>query len=878
MGTLVRSVRWPRLFAAVFAAALILGLAAPATSLFLASASNAMLAHELELIGPTDAGLTAQMLGATDRRLFENAQRALYDELTPIDELGEPTATILGPRVTLLRRSAAEGPRVRLFYRDGALGNVTRLEGDPGARGVWVDDITAGALGLNVGDDVVVDYINGRTATSVAGIYRSLAAEPLSAYWRPLMFSIINPRSNDLAPPPFLIATKQTFFQIGERAADETQLIWNFPLERRNLDHDSAVKLESEYGRAHHAAGDPSSPLGRAMDEIKAYTWFATVSIDSLFFSLMDRLEGTRAALDSSTRVVAIAGQVVALLAIGGAGIFVGRRRRNEMRLLLAQGVSPTGIGARVALEMALPTVLGLGCGAVLSFIVVRALGPSDALKWSELMKTVDGIAVAGAAALVVLLVVTASTARRELETGTSRMTRAIRRTPWEVPVLVLAVVGYYEIATGRGAVVAEPGDVPQVDVFILAFPLLLISGLIGLGVRGLKRVLPAARTTGSGLALPLYLAWRRLSSASAVALMLLALAAVASGVLIYSATLVGSLEETIYAKAHVATGSDVSIDVTSQAKVPDAPFSVTRVTRTRADLLPGDVEVHVLGIDPGTFADTAFWDDSFSDRPLEELISDLSVDSSRLPILVSGVEAAGRLSMRAANTEIPVEVVAAPSAFPGMTLNTPVVVADREDFERVVADAGAGSVISVVGTPEIWGRGDPEVVRSYFEEQGLATGAIRDSRAFAEIGDLRAVAWTFSLMQALGLMAASIVLVGLLFYVEARQREEEVSYGLARRMGLTSRSHWAALTFEVMSMLVIAVILGEVAGLTASRLVLLHTDPLPAMPPAAVFRTPVGLALGLLPAVVVVAAAAAWRVQRRADRVRMAEVLRVAT
>ncbi|MDQ3962373.1 MAG: hypothetical protein M3277_00415 [Actinomycetota bacterium] len=876
MRTLVRSLHWPRLFAAVFTAAVVLGVAVATGPLFLSSAANALLRDELELIGSDDAGLTARMFGFNDHQLFDATQRELYREITPIRELGEPIATAMGASVGVTRPRGGEEVRMRLFYRSGALENVKQISGNPTADGVWINDTTAGSLNLDVGDDIVLVYGDGRTRSTVAGIYRSLATAPLTAYWRPLMFKIANPRSNDLAPPPFLIADEDTFFELGEAMSGEAEYVWHFPLQGRAMSYERARTLEARYDRAHHAADDPLSPLGQAIRPLQRFA-FEELTIDSLFFSMMDRIRATLTSLDASVRIVALGGQGAALFAIGGAGIFLARRRRNEIRLLLAQGVSPTGIGSRFAAETILPVFLGIAAGAALSQVLVRSVGPSSTLDPAAMRDALRGVAVVAGLAVALLGLVMASSARKEIEIGFPRIRRSLGRTPWEVVLLALAVAAYYEIARGRSAVVAQD-EGPGVDVFVLAFPLLLIAGLAGIGIRLLKRVLPLMRKVGGSLPVPLYLAWRRLAEASPVALMLVASTAAATGVLVYAATLVDSIDATVNAKAHVATGSDIAVNVTSETDTPDAPFPVTRVMRVSADLMPENVDLDVLGIDPRTFTTTAFWDDSFSNRSLQDLIAALQIEGDRLPILVSGVAASGRISIVTAETEVPVEVIATPIAFPGMTINQPVAVVDWKAFEATFAAAGAGRLIDVFATPEIWGKGDPGRVRSFFEEQGLIIGAVRDSRAFLATEDLRSVGWTFSLMKALGILAAVIVLVGLLFYLETRQREREASYGLARRMGLGRAAHRGALAFELIGMLAVGVILGETAALLAGKLVLAYADPLPAMPPPVLFRLPLGVTLGLLPVALLVAGLGAWRVQRAADRVQMAEVMRVAT
>src|SRR5262249_29271371 len=136
---------------------------------------------------------------------------------------------------------------------------------------------------------------------------------------------------------------------------------------------------------------------------------------------------------------------------------------------------------------------------------------------------------------------------------------------------------------------------------------------------------------------------------------------------------------------------------------------------------------------------------------------------------------------------------------------------------------------------------------------------------------------WTFGFLEGLGVMTGVIALGGVLLYLEARQRQREVSYALARRMGLKRRAHRGSVMVELAGMLLISFVLGSALAEIAGRLVYDKLAPLPSLPPPALFRVPIGL-LGLVVVVLVVASAVGgWRVQRAADRARVTEVMRVA-
>jgi hypothetical protein len=96
--------------------------------------------------------------------------------------------------------------------------------------------------------------------------------------------------------------------------------------------------------------------------------------------------------------------------------------------------------------------------------------------------------------------------------------------------------------------------------------------------------------------------------------------------------------------------------------------------------------------------------------------------------------------------------------------------------------------------------------------------------------------------------------------------------------MGLSRASHRAAVGAELLAMLASAALIGGVTALVAARLVVSEIDPLPDLPPASLFRVPVLVLWGAPVVLLVVAVLGAWSVQRRADRMNVAEVMRLAT
>jgi putative ABC transport system permease protein len=108
-----------------------------------------------------------------------------------------------------------------------------------------------------------------------------------------------------------------------------------------------------------------------------------------------------------------------------------------------------------------------------------------------------------------------------------------------------------------------------------------------------------------------------------------------------------------------------------------------------------------------------------------------------------------------------------------------------------------------------------------------------------------------------------------------ARQKSREVSYSLARRMGLTRRQHRVALGLEFGGLLAPALLAACCLALLAAGLVYKDFDPMPALPPPSLFRIPTGVMEAAAAGLVIVALGAAFLLQRLADRVEVSQLMR---
>jgi putative ABC transport system permease protein len=138
-------------------------------------------------------------------------------------------------------------------------------------------------------------------------------------------------------------------------------------------------------------------------------------------------------------------------------------------------------------------------------------------------------------------------------------------------------------------------------------------------------------------------------------------------------------------------------------------------------------------------------------------------------------------------------------------------------------------------------------------------------------------VSRAFSFLRTLALLSALIVMIGTVLYLQARQRGRIISYALARRMGLRSRSHLAALQLELGAMLLTSALAGVSLGLAAALLLYARIDPLPSMAPSPLLRLAPAAPAALMVVLAAITFVGALFAHRTAEHAHVAEQLRQA-
>lgn len=855
-----RLLRFPAVLVAVAGSAALIAVAAGAAPLFVSAGGSAALNDRIGVTSAGFAGLkfTSSTPLSPDRLAF---RQGLVEQSARGLPLGKPAVTVIGSQVSIIDPRSGRSRTVQMLTREGFRAGITVVSGSPSAAGFWISQSAAKEAGIEAGQQAVLELRTVRATIRVAGIYRDIIDETIPPFWSPVL-SLLVP-FDPLKPPlpTFVLGDPKAFTALEARLLDRGTFEFDLPL-RSGLTISEARVAAARTKVLQSKPFDPLSPLSATFD-----------SVDSGLPALVSLAEQTVGATTQPVQAISVAGRLVALVMVGAAGVYGIRRRRVEFELLSARGLGPLRLGLRSSVEAVLPSAIGAAAGWVLAVYLVRALGPSASSDPIALRDSFIQAAVSAAVAVVLYGFVAGAATKSEARERPGRLRDAATRWPWEIAALALSAASWYEIVTrGAGATEAAAGP-PKFDLLILLFPFLFVAGTAGLVVRWARRMLPRLKAAGSRRSVWLYLSASRLASAPRLATSLVTASALALGILSYAGVLASSVEATATEKASLSIGSDVVVTVGSLPTVLGTPgFDWTPVKRfPKLPTVPGDQQADVLAVDPATFARTAYWDTRLGGS-LSGMVDQLRSGGPALPVIVVGPSITPDLQLSAGGHEVALRTVAHVEHFPGAARGQLTLVADLKTLEA------SGVELTTSETRyELWAKGDPAKIlpvlrRQQFPVELAATAAqIRATPAFL------ALSWTFGLLQAFGILAGLITLLGVLLYLQARQQAREVSYALARRMGLDGRTHRRSVLVELLAMLLTAFVLGAVFSTVAAWMVHGRLDPIPALPPGPLLAVP-QLMFGVTAlGIIVVCMVGAALVQRRADHTRVAEVMRLA-
>ena len=875
--------------------ALLLSLVAAAFPLFLSRTEGELLHARImdPTIGRNGAGLFYSVTNVRFREKARDGQELLTDrldeEFTRIaaegPELGSPIRFVLGADVltTLPGQGDPESGPVsgRIFSGTNAERHVEVIDGD-GSNGALVPDSVAEPLGVGPGDEI---QLSGTAVLRIGGVYRALYKSPTSGYWSPWSEQIFRQCPDCPEQPQFILVGRDEAVRLSRDLRDPEQrdldYAWVAPIDDPSLDVDEARDVRAYAARILGEVTDRKSRLGRLFRCCgRAYGGFFFFRRDAEFRSSMPlvlrEVDRRTATVEGPLRLLLIAGLGVAAAVVAAAAAFAVAGRRTEAAFLHAHGWGPLRFAAKASVEAFIPIGLGAAAGFGAASWLIATFGPAAQAAPSAQAVSITWAVAAAAAGLVVLGVTSGVSFIRTFEVHSLK--RRLAWVPWEILAIVGALLVLRRLNAG-GALIEDPRlDILRPSALLLAFPVLFVAGFATLGARILVEVLRRTASRASRGSPAPYLTVHRLTSLPKLTVLLVGAAALCLGIFVDSQTMVGSLRSTVDAKAGVFVGSDLQVLIDSNApEQDDFPLPITRATRVKyaGSMTPGAVPFDMVGIDPDTIVGAAYWDDEFSDEPLEDLVARLPSETGPLPVIL--VQGEGEpTGMAIAQIETPIEVVGRASAFPGVSSDDPVLVVDAASLERRLG-AGGNPLDRPSARTEFWIAGPTEeVLASVGELEAFPLGTLTADEV-KDVPFIAASIDTFSMLNILGLAAGVLVIGVLVVYLQARQRARTVSNVLSMRMGMRDGQARAALVLELAALLLAAFVLGTMTGMIAGRLIAPLLDPLQTIPPPPLFEPPIAAALWTLVGLAVVSVGGGWLVHRRAAAIDLGEVLRVA-
>lgn len=859
--------RFPRSAAAVAFSAGVVVLATILGPLFLGSSERAAIQGELERRGRWEAGLQVQWrtfsgaptaeardvllrLGLEGRDFFDEAAAG-------VPGIGRTAVTFVGGDAQIATATGTE--RARLVHRSGWTDNVTVVErGD--AEGVWLPDVTAEALRAEPGDEVTVRTGSDRVTARVGGIYRFLPDEPQRDFWAPLEDILYKSTSADTFPPAFVLAPAP----FVTRSDEFTQVRWDLPLTTEVLPPETVRRVDRTFQRI---MSETLSRSGRLANEIEDAGIFGFAPrADSLLPGIVDNAQERLDASQAPASVVTVTTRILGAGLMVAAGLSLVARRRSEIRALIARGVGPGTLALRFLVEGVAPVVLGAAGGVAAGYAGVRALG-AGGIEWSHVGGLAAEIA-AGAAAALALFALSAGAAVLREERSFATQRNAVTRAAPLVAAAAVAACGWWAYSS-LDAVSVDAGAGPLRGSILLAPIGVIAAAALGGGIL-LRLALPPVAAWARRRSPGIFLAAKRLAAGSTMTHTLVVLCGSALGVMFFGLTVAGSVRTTATAKAKIFVGSDVSMLVAPNAPpLPDLGFPATKVTEVSTFVEGTGLALTVLGIDPETFEETAFWDDELSAEPLDVLVTALQEDASgAIPVIAVGF---GDARPAIAGVDGPLEVAAATRAFPGMTAGQPAVVMTQDALEDLLAEGGGGS-----RSDQVWAKGPPHEVAAALQDAGLVGADPITVTQVLDTPTLQSLVWSLGLLAGVGALASATAVAGLSLYLQARHTAAQVAAAMTRRMGIARRDELLSWVAEVGGAGAAAFVVGAATGLGTASIVHERLDPQPHLLPDPIFVVPVAVVAVTGAGVLVVAAFVSRRLQRRMDAAPVGEIMRV--
>jgi putative ABC transport system permease protein len=838
--------RRPSVFLAIVGAAAILAIAASSGVLFLSTLGTASLRAQAADDCPqySQPGVSADVSGSELGSVRSGGLKQFSAAGLPA-----PYATELG--LTNIQASS-----VHVFSRPGALAHVQKLTPTGGA-GVWFPDVFATKLRVKPGD--VVRTTSG-APIRVAGIYKDLAPSPfrrseLPRYWCTWRDQIVPSAASDkllatLGPAarsgPWLIADQATMARISDQGVTVS---WYADMPR-------ATSL-NQYRHGQQQA----AVAARAID---AHYDVATKVAPQLQQKIAIATRA-RDGISGSVVPIDIAGVVVSLLLVAGAGVFWATHRAREVQLLVARGVDPPALGVKAMLETVVPALIGLVGGYAAAIGLVKAVGPSEVLEPGAPQQ--GALVAAGATMLGLLLIgLIGALSGRDRVLGASR--HWLRFVPWELGLLALAA--WMGVLIRQGSGVSVDHTVVRVSPMAFVFPIVGSTAVVLLVGRLVAWLLPAIGRAAHRTGIAGYLALRRIAGSRMVVVGLIIGTALPCCLLTYGSTVTHGVSNEVTTKYRTNLGAEHVLSVYGlHNAIPDAEGHGTFVTTFQTEpRLADGTDAYVLGVTPATFRQFAYLTDR--QRKGVDQLHTVPPGTAVPAILVNAPHDEPARSVSIRDTTIPLNIVSRDVVFPGLRNGSrPMIVVDAASLVNVDTNADREN--------QMW-------TSSAELDSALAWLDAHDDSVLTEITSdvvigttgLLPVTWIFGYLRALAILIGVIAVAGLVFALAARTRRRTVSYVLSRRMGMSKLAHIRSLVLELVLVVGLGWLAGSGVGAGAFGVIFHSLDVYPALPPPMQFVLPAFTLAATAVVTACVILLASLATHALAERARPAEILRL--
>jgi putative ABC transport system permease protein len=867
---------------AVFVAALLAALASSSAPFVTTAVASEALKNKLADLSPYATGLqiwsARALLGSESaaqlRDSADEHERTAAGLRQRIPHLRPPLFTYeSGP---LLVSAPGGGDSVRLLARTDALEHV-RVLAKTGGSGIWISDITAHSLRAKPGDTIRLEglrsYSRPRSPrVRVKGIYEALAHTAETDYWGNL-YQEIYPRTLDAdVPPPYALVRPDQLFGLFAGYSQPIEQGVELPVDPKGMTLAQARSLDKRFTSVRGALR--SSTFGQKLGCTGRTVVAKPCTVISSLSAAVVLADRNASAVTPAVTLLSELGTGIALAVAAAAGAFLVRRRRAEAALLYARGEHAGVFAARSALEVLAPALAGGAAGFALALGLIDVFAPSGSVSGGTVWSGVWHGAAAAAIA-VCLLVACATLSFLRLYDTAPRGPSRLRLVPWELipfaaaAALLVRIMSEGAISTGRSS-----AHVPTLAVFV--FPLLLVTAVAGAAARVVRAVLATGFGRPRRRPASVYLALRRLAAGRGLVVVLAVVSAASLGSFFYIETLAESLSQTTTEKAYIATGSDANAIVSDAQQIPRSfPYPVSRVQfANQAASSPNGTWVDVMLVDPETLARTLHWQRDWGSNPAGALRRLQDAASQPLPAIVTS-DLSRRDAIVISGRRIPMRTLAVVDTFPFVASGIPLVITTYRALHDLETRTQLYGSLGVLAT-YAWGKGPPaDVGRALASLQPAYPPATINT--FLRNPDVLVSTRTFGFMRLIAAGAGVLALVGLLLYLQARQRSQAIASTLARRMGFGRSAETLSLCLELAAILAFAAVVGGGVALAAAVPIVHRIDPLPDYPPSPLFTVPLTEIVIAAAVLFVLAGAAGALTSWLARRADVAEALRVA-